>query len=125
MVKHPILDFQSGHDLTVSEIESHVELCADAWSLLGILSLSLSLSLSLPLLHQCTRTHALSLKINIFLIKENLMFIFERERQSVSGGGVGRRAGRERETQNPKQTPGSELPAQSLMRGSNPWTARS
>ena len=35
----------------------------------------------------------------------------ETERQSVSGGG----AERERETQNPKEAPGSELSAQSLM----------
>ena len=48
------------------------------------------------------------------------LFIFERERQSVSGGGQ-----RERETQNPKQTPGSELSAQSLTWGSNSQTARS
>ena len=41
------------------------------------------------------------------------LFIFEgeRERQSMSGGGA------ERETQNPKQPPGCELSAQSLMRG--------
>ena len=31
---------------------------------------------------------------------------------------------RERETQNPKQAPGSELPAQSPMRGSNPAAER-
>ena len=33
--------------------------------------------------------------------------------------------GRERETQDWKQAPGSEPSAQSLMRGSNSWTARS
>ena len=43
----------------------------------------------------------------------------ERERQSMSGGGT------ERETQNPKQAPGSELSAQSPTRGSNPRTVRS
>ena len=32
---------------------------------------------------------------------------------------------RERETQNPKQDPGSELSAQSLTRGSNSRTVRS
>ena len=32
---------------------------------------------------------------------------------------------RERETENPKQASGSELSAQSLMRGSNPRTMRS
>ena len=38
----------------------------------------------------------------------------ERERQSTSRGGA------ERETQNPKQVPGSELSAQNPTRGSNP-----
>ena len=38
----------------------------------------------------------------------------------MSGGGL-----RARETQNPKQAPGSELSAQSLMRGLNPQTVRS
>ena len=33
--------------------------------------------------------------------------------------------GRQRETQNPKQAPGSELSAQSLMWGSNSETGRS
>ena len=40
-----------------------------------------------------------------------LMFIFERERERVSGGGADRR-----ETQNLKQVPASELSAQSPMR---------
>ena len=44
-----------------------------------------------------------------------LMFIFERERQSVSRG----RVEREAETQNLKQAPGSELLAQSPMQGWN------
>ena len=43
-IKHLTLDFGSGHDLMVHEIEPHIRLCAD--SLLGILSLSLSLTLS-------------------------------------------------------------------------------
>ena len=42
----------------------------------------------------------------------------ERERQSMSGGGA------ERETQNRKQAPGSELSAQSLMWGLNPQAER-
>ena len=46
-----------------------------------------------------------------------LTFIFERE--CVSRGG----AKKERETQNPKQAPGSILSAQSLMQGSNPQTS--
>ena len=49
------------------------------------------------------------------------MFIFEKERQSSSG----RRAERERETQNLKQAPGSELSAHSSMWGSNSQTVRS
>ena len=44
--------------------------------------------------------------------------IFEREEQA--GGGQ-----RERETQNRKQAPSSELSAQSPTRGSNPRTVRS
>ena len=50
------------------------------------------------------------------------MFIFERERkrerESASQGGAERERGRE--TQNPKQAPGSELSAQGLMWGLNP-----
>ena len=48
LVKHPALDFSSGHDLTVPEFEPHTGLCTDsaepAWD-----SHSLSPSLSLPL----------------------------------------------------------------------------
>ena len=53
------------------------------------------------------------------------MFIYfwqrERERDRAWAGEVQR----ERETQNPKQAPGSELSAQSPTRGSNSRTARS
>ena len=49
------------------------------------------------------------------------MFIFEREGDRV-GMGEGQR---ERETQNLKQAPGSELLAQSPTWGSNPRTVRS
>ena len=49
------------------------------------------------------------------------LFIFETERDRAQVG----EGQRERETQNPKKAPGSELSAQSLMRGSNPWTVRS
>ena len=45
------------------------------------------------------------------------------ERKSISGGGTGREGQRERE--NLKQATGSELSAQILMWGSNPWTVRS
>ena len=48
-----------------------------------------------------------------------LMFIyFERETENMSRGET------ERETRNPKQTPGSKLSAQSLMQGSNSQTMR-
>ena len=50
-----------------------------------------------------------------------VLFIFERERERWCVG----EGQRERETQNPKQAPGSELSAQSPVRGSNsearPW----
>ena len=49
------------------------------------------------------------------------MFLREIERQNVSRKG----AERERETQNPKQVPSSELSAQSPMRGSNSQAVRS
>ena len=48
------------------------------------------------------------------------MFIFERQRESTSRGG----AQSEREKQNSKQAPGSELSAQSPTRGSNQQTER-
>ena len=53
------------------------------------------------------------------------MFIFERERERErerTRAGEGQRV---RETQNPKQTTGSELSAQSAMWGSNSRTTRS
>ena len=50
------------------------------------------------------------------------MFIFERGRETEHEWGRGRE---ERETQNPEQSPGSELSAQSPMRGSNPRTVTS
>ena len=46
-----------------------------------------------------------------------LMFVFERDRAQAGEG--------QRETQNPKQAPGSELSAQRLMQGSNSRTMRS
>ena len=49
------------------------------------------------------------------------MFLFIFERESTQAG----EGQRERETQNPKQAPGSELSAQSLTRGLNSCTARS
>ena len=49
------------------------------------------------------------------------LFIIERERDRASGGG----AEREKDIQNPKQAPGSELAAQSLMRGLNSQAVRS
>ena len=49
------------------------------------------------------------------------LFIFETERDRAQMG----EGQRERETQNLKQAPGSELSAQSPTRGLNSWTARS
>ena len=64
----------------------------------------------------------MTVNLLIIIIKKILlMFIFERERQSTSGG----EAERERETQGPQRAPGSELSAQSPMQDSNLRTARS
>ena len=51
------------------------------------------------------------------------LFIFEGERKHVTESKQGR--DRERETQNVKQAPGSEQPAQSLTFSSNPRSMRS
>ena len=56
-IKHPILGFGPGHDLTVLEFEPHIRLCADSEACLGF---CLPLSLPLP----CILSH--SLKINKF-----------------------------------------------------------
>ena len=48
------------------------------------------------------------------------MFIFERERQRAGGEGQ-----REKETQNPKEAPRSEVSAQILTGGWNSQTVRS
>ena len=57
-----------------------------------------------------------------FLFKKIfLMLIFERDRETECEQG----RNRERETQNPKQVPGSELSAQSLTWGSNSQAVRS
>ena len=53
------------------------------------------------------------------------MFIFERERERERQSMRRGEGQRERKTQNPKQAPGSELSAQSLMQGSNPRAVRS
>ena len=87
-----------------------------AQSLPGILSLSLSLSAPLPLF--------LSKKISklfflIFFLTFIYLFLRQRETEHERG------RVRERETQNLKQAPGSELSAQSPTRGLNSRTARS
>ena len=48
-VKHPSLDFGSGHDLRVHEFEPMLGSVLTAWSLLGILSLPLSAPLLISL----------------------------------------------------------------------------
>ena len=57
----------------------------------------------------------------ISLIFFRCLFLFEKQRQRASWGG----ARTERETENLKQAPGSEVSAQSLMRGLNSQTIRS
>ena len=71
---------------------------------------------------RCTPETNITLYVNTS-IKEYIfkcLFIFERQRDSMSREGQ-----RERETQNLKQAPGSELSAQSLTRGSNSQMVRS
>ena len=61
-VKHPTLDFGSGHDLTVCEIKFNVGLCTDskesAWD-------SLSASLPTPTLLACACTHVCALSLSL------------------------------------------------------------
>ena len=86
-------------------------------------------------LTNCTTQKPLVLPFFFYLFKKNFfrcLFIFEKETEHELGWGrergrqsVGGSWGRERETQNPKQVPGSDLSAQSLTRGWNPQTARS
>ena len=52
----------------------------------------------------------LNKKINVYLFLRQRVWSWERQR--------------EKETQNPKQAPGSELSAQSPVWGLNSWTAR-
>ena len=51
-IKHPTLEFGSGHNLRVCGLEPHVELCSDSlepvWESLSLLSL--------PLFHACKYT---------------------------------------------------------------------
>ena len=54
-----------------------------------------------------------------------MFIIFEKEREGERDREQAGKGKTERETQNQKQAPGSELLAQSMMRGSNPRTTRS
>ena len=49
LVKHPTLDFCSGHDLTVGGFKPHIGLCADSSEPGTCFGFCLSLPLSLPL----------------------------------------------------------------------------
>ena len=60
-----------------------------------------------------------------FLFYILLIFERDRERESTHGCTQVGEGQRERETQNPKQGPGSEPSAQSPTRGLNPQTVRS
>ena len=66
--KRPTLDFGSGHDLLVCELEPGVRLCTDsvvpAWD-------SLSLPLLLPLTHSCSLSFSLSLNKQINFKKQD------------------------------------------------------
>ena len=66
LIKHPTLDFCSGHDLTVCEIEPCVGLCLH-WQHGACLGFSLPLSLPrLPSL-MCARARSLSLSLSLSL----------------------------------------------------------
>ena len=70
LVKCPTLDFNSGHDLLVREIEPRMGLCADSAEPCLRFSFSLSLSLSLVIPSSHMHTFSLSLKINKLKKKE-------------------------------------------------------
>ena len=89
----------------------------------------LGVSVIWPLLQSAPRVKAISASSNLlFLLPSFLPFFLshlysslrDTERQLMRGG-----RSRERETQNPKQAPGSELSAHGPMRGSNSRTTRS
>ena len=63
---------------------------------------------------------ACSTSISLFF--KVYLFLRQREREIQVQAGEGQRG---KETQNPKQAPGSELSAESLMRGSNSQAVRS
>ena len=73
-VKILTLDFGSGHDLMVCELEPRIGLCTfsmePAWD---------SLFFSLPLLHSCLHALSLSLKINKYTLKKPPDFIREKK----------------------------------------------
>ena len=71
-----------------------------------------------------TQAHFIRLRAKCFFIKNFFyvsLFLRKRERDRVQAG----EGQRKRETQNPKQAPGSELSAQSPTWGSNSRTVRS
>ena len=68
-----------------------------------------------------------SFELYTFILFKKFFFeyLFLRERDRQTDRVRAREGQRKRETQNPKQAPGSELSAQSPTRGSNPRTMRS
>ena len=77
-VKRPTLDFDSGHDLTVCRIESHVWLCTD-----GMEPARDSLSLFLCPSPACACALSLSLSLKIkkhFFKKEVFMVVWWQEK---------------------------------------------
>ena len=73
-VKHPTLDFSSGHDLTVREIEPRVGLNADSTELAWD---SVSPSLSAPPLIMCELSLSLSLSLSKIKINQHLKIIIK------------------------------------------------
>ena len=71
--------------------------------------------------HHNQRVLKLLTRVILFFEKNFNVYLFSRQKVRVQV----EEGQRERETQNLKQAPGSELSAQSPTRGSNPQTARS
>ena len=83
-----------------------------------LVSIIASKQTAISLLARLTKLHKCKFFFKNFF--NVYLYLRDRERQSASWGGAERE-----ETRNLKQSLGSELSAQRLMQGLNPWTLRS